>query len=100
MTTNDQDLIRFMEKYYETIFRGMLNSALKSDGRYSSLFDSESGDRKKEIEDEIAMRSKKMATYLVKRLNEENLLDAESPPEQKIRKLMEETIQEFGGKDV
>ena len=100
MTTNDQDLIKFMEKYYETIFKGMLNSALKSDSRNSPFFNSESGDRRKEIEDEIALRSKKMATYLVKRLNEENLLDAESPSEQKIRKLMEETIQVFGGQHV
>lgn len=100
MTTNDQDLIKFMEKYYETIFKGMLNSALKSDSRNSSSFNSESGDRRKEIEDEIALRSKKMANYLVKRLNEENLLDAESPSERKIRKLMEETIQVFGGQHV
>ena len=100
MTTNDQDLIRFMEKYYETIFRGMLNSALKSDSRYSSFFNSESDDRRKEIEDEIALRSKKMAMHLVKRLNEESLLDVESPPEKKIRKLVKETIQEFSEQSV
>lgn len=100
MTTNDKDLIKFMEKYYQTIFKGMLNSTLKSDSRNSSLFNSESGDRRKEIEDEIALRSEKMATYLVRRLDEENLLDVESPSEQRIRELMEETIQFFGGQHV
>lgn len=95
--TQDTDLVRFMEKYYATVFQGILNSALKTDQKFSEDFLRKPDQYKKEIEGEIENRSNEMAKYLVKRLQDENLLDVESPPQDKVKKLVIETINKFRG---
>lgn len=95
--TQDTNLVRFMEKYYSTVFQGILNSALKTDQKISEDFLRKPDQYKKEIESEIENRSNEMARYLVKRLQDENILDVESPPEDIVKKLVVETINKFRG---
>ncbi len=95
--TQDNDLIRFMEKYYEIVFTGMLNSTLDANVDIQKDFFEKTNKDKDDIKEEIKTRSAEMAKYLVKKLQEKNLLSVESPSKDEITKLIQETIDKFKG---
>jgi len=104
---HDDKLKDYLVKYYQTIFEGLLNSALNDDERFSKYFYSESDGKptnrewREAIGTEISLRSEKMANYLVDHLMKENLLEPGSLSSKKynknIRKITKETIAMFGG---
>ncbi len=87
--TDENEIEKFMLKFYESMIYGMLKSRFVTDDRLTDAYIKTSESEKKDLDSELIHQSKNIASQIVKELKTHNLLIEDEPTKSQAKEIEE-----------